>query len=175
MGPTTQPVLEIAEPESLMVEADVPELRLGQIKISQPCEIILDAYPDKQYHGRVARISPRVNRAKATVVTYVQFDDRNALVLPDMAARISFLVPTPPQEHALSPQASVIPRKAVVERQGRSVVFVVNQGHVQQTQVVLGRSMGEQVELVSGPLKGTPIVLQPPDSLADGQGVEAKR
>ena len=51
---------------SLLVETDVPEGRLHLVKKGGPCEIVLDAYPDKRFRGEVVEVSPRLNRAKAT-------------------------------------------------------------------------------------------------------------
>ena len=76
---------------SLEVEADVSESNIEKIHTSQPCEITLDAIPDKRYHGIVHKIVPTADRAKATVLTKVQFLDRDELVLPEMSAKVLFL------------------------------------------------------------------------------------
>ena len=56
-----------------------------------PCEIVLDAYPDKRWRGEVVERQPQLNRAKATATVKVRFLDRDDTVLPEMAARVSFL------------------------------------------------------------------------------------
>ncbi len=81
----------IADFNSIVVETDVPEARLHLVKTGGPCEIVLDAYPDKRWRGEVADTSPQLNRAKATATVKVRFLDRDATVLPEMAARVSFL------------------------------------------------------------------------------------
>src|SRR3989449_10959667 len=60
-------VVTIADLRSLQVEADVAESNLEAISLDQPCEIVLDAYPDVRYPAVVARIVPTADRAKATV------------------------------------------------------------------------------------------------------------
>ena len=64
----------MADMSTLEVEADVSESSLAKIKVGQPCEITLDALPDARFRGRISRIVPTVDRAKATVMTKVQFD-----------------------------------------------------------------------------------------------------
>ena len=61
------------------------------MKIGGPCEIVLDAYPTKRFRGKAHEITPRVNRTKATVTVKVAFVDDREGVMPDMAARVSFL------------------------------------------------------------------------------------
>ena len=83
--------VEIADFTTLMVETDVPEQRLHQVKMGGPAEIVLDAFPNRRYRGKAVEVTPKVNRAKATVTVKVAFVDENEGVLPDMAARVSFL------------------------------------------------------------------------------------
>src|SRR5205814_478414 len=68
-----------------------PEGRLSKVKVSGPTEIVLDAYPDRRLRGEVTEIVPKVDRAKATVMVKVRFIDPHDGVMPDMAARVSFL------------------------------------------------------------------------------------
>src|SRR5205807_760019 len=66
-------VVTVADLRSLQVEADVAESNLEAIGPDQPCEIVLDAYPDVRYPGVVAKIVPTADRAKATVQVKVAF------------------------------------------------------------------------------------------------------
>jgi RND family efflux transporter MFP subunit len=172
VGPATGPIMEIADFESLRVEADVPESKLYQVKIGAPTEITLDAYPGERYRGAVEEIGRRINRSKATVTVKVKFTDDVKGVLPDMAARCSFL------QNALTEQAlkqkpkKVIPGGAVASRGGRRVVFVAEGGKVRQQDVKLGDKVGSGFELLDGPGPGTKVVLSPPATLEDGQSIK---
>ncbi len=66
-------VVTIADMESLQVQADVSESSLGQVKIGQPCEIQLDALPDKRLRGAVHMIVPTGDRSKAAVMVKIRF------------------------------------------------------------------------------------------------------
>src|SRR5467141_3548399 len=74
-------VVTIADLRSLQVEADVAESNLEAISAGQPCEIVLDAYPDERYPGVVAKIVPTADRAKATVQVKVAFRSDDARLL----------------------------------------------------------------------------------------------
>ena len=65
-------VVTMADMSTLEVEADVSESSLAKVKVGQPAEIVLDALPDARFRGRISRMVPTVDRAKATVMTKVQ-------------------------------------------------------------------------------------------------------
>ena len=72
-------VVTMADMSTLEVEADVSESSLAKVSVGQPCEITLDALPDARFRGRISRMVPTVDRAKATVMTKVQLRrDRSA-------------------------------------------------------------------------------------------------
>ena len=175
VSPGDQPVLEIADFATLQVEVDVPEGRLGKVKVEGPCEIILDAFSDRRYRCRVAELSPRVNRAKATVGVKVAFQDAAEGVLPDMAARVNFLSGELDAESLKEPPKLYVPAAAVVQRAGQDVVFrIESDGRVRMTPVELGAAMANGFELKRGPSDGTKVVSAPPSTMFDGQQVKER-
>ena len=84
-------VVTMADMSTLEVEADVSESSLSKVKVGQPAEIVLDALPDTRFRGRISRMVPTVDRAKATVMTKVKFDAIDPRILPEMSAKVSFL------------------------------------------------------------------------------------
>jgi len=166
-------VIEVVDLTSVVVEIDVPEARLAQITVDAPCEIVLDAYPSSRYRGAVKEIGRRVNRAKATVPIKVRFVDRPAEVLPDMAARVSFLKEALDAKTLNVPPKLIAPAGSVVKRGGADVVFVFDDGEVRMTPVEIGPPFGDGIELMSTDLPaGTEVVLDPPAKLKDGQKVK---
>jgi hypothetical protein len=174
LGTTNAGTIQIANFKSLMVETDVPEGRLHLVRIGSPCEIVLDAYPQKRYRGEAIEVMPRVNRAKATVGVKVKFVDDLSGVLPDMAARVSFLT-KPVEASALQEKPKlVVPAAAVAERGGNRVVFVLDGDSVHMKNVTLGPAFGDGFELVAGPESGTKVIKAPPETLLDGQKVRER-
>lgn len=166
--------VEIADFDSLMVETDVPEQRLSQVKIGGPAEIVLDAYPARRYRGKAVEVTPKVNRAKATVTVKVAFADPAEGVLPDMSARVSFLSEELDQSALDEPPKTIVPASALVEVGGAHVVYVVDGGKVRVVPVTLGPAFGSGFELLKGPAPGTRIVQQPPQNLSDGQAIKER-
>lgn len=168
------PILEIADFESLQVEAEVPESRLSKVKIGGACEIMLDAYPSRRYRGVVQKISPTVNRAKATVVVKVGFVGEADGVLPNMAARAYVLEDDGSADQIGQPPKTVVPRSAVVDRGGMKMVFAIEGDRVRMTRVSLGPEFAHGYELVEGPRVGTRLVQDPPTALTDGQRIHER-
>jgi RND family efflux transporter MFP subunit len=163
-------VLMMADMSSLEVDADVSESVLATIKLGQPCEIALDAFPDKRFRGEVAVVVPTVHRASATVTVKVRILDPDGSILPDMNARVAFLSQAvdAAQQHpvlALSPEA-------IAHRGADDVVFVVgSDDRLRQISVRPGPLLGT-VRQVSGALKaGDNLVLNPGSGLKDGSAV----
>jgi RND family efflux transporter MFP subunit len=173
-GPGTREIAEIADFNSLRVETDVPEARLHFVQIGGPCEIILDAYPDKRFRGQAAELGQRVNRSKATVTVKVKFVDSTEGVLPDMAARVSFLSHELDAESIKQPPKKVVPANALADRAGVKVVFVIDSGKLRMTPVKVGGPVGNGFELLEGPEPGAKLVSNPSPQLVDGLEVKEK-
>src|SRR5262250_3193133 len=118
-------VVTIADMSSLEVEADVSEANITRVVPDQACEIRLDAYPDGRYQGDVTKIVPTADRAKATVLVKIKFNDYDRRVLPDMGAKISFLSPNSAQSSESNQPFLAVPVAAVTKRNGRPIVYQV--------------------------------------------------
>ena len=164
---TSGAVVTMADLRTLEVEADVSESNVAKIKPEQPVEITLDALPDLRLRGNVSRIVPTVDRAKATVMTKIRFEALDARILPEMSAKVSFLS-RPATADDQKPVIALNP-KAVVQRDGKPVVFRLTGETVEQVPVTLGRQIGDLQEVTGGTLKsGERVVLAPDAKLAAG-------
>jgi RND family efflux transporter MFP subunit len=159
-------VVTVADMDSLMVQVDVSESNISQVRVGQPCEIRLDAFPDTRFPGRVHMILPTADRAKASITVKVAFRERSPAVLPEMSAKAAFLSREPAaDEHAAF---TAVPAAAVVSDDGLDRVFVVAGNRVGETPVAVGRRAGHLVELLKGPPVGTRVAVPPLDRLRDG-------
>jgi RND family efflux transporter MFP subunit len=167
-------VVSMADMSSLDVEADVSESNITRVNVGQPCEIILDAYPEKNYEGFVHKIVPTADRAKATVLTKVRFKNRDARVLPEMSAKVTFLSKASEGASSDASPRLTIPGSSVVTRGGREVVFLVRENKAIETPIATGQRIGARVEIKQGLQSGDQVVLRPDAGLADGTNVKSK-
>ncbi len=162
-------VVNIADMNTLEVEADVAENSLGKISVDMPVEIQLDAFTELRMLGRVSRIVPTVDRAKATVLVKIEFVEKDKRVLPDMSAKVAFLSRALTADERKS--VTAVQPAAVVKRDGADVVFVIDEKNIaQQVKVNVGDKLGDLVR-VAGVKPGDKVVLKPGEKLANGATV----
>jgi len=164
-------VVMLADMSSLEVEADVSESNIQKVKISQPCEISLDAYPEIRYSGYVKNIVPTANRASATIMTRIAFDQLDSLIYPEMSARIYFMSPDEEKPEVQEPSFIGVSKTAVLEEDGENYVFLVKSGTVKKTPIKTGKTLNRTVEILEGLEENDEVVLAPSGSLKDGDKV----
>lgn len=169
-------IASLADFTTLQVEADVSESQVAKLRLGTPAEIILDAFPDKRYRGKVAEVRPRVDRAKATVTVKVAFSDDLTDVLPDMGAKVTFLAKELDQAQAHAAPTPAVQADAVIDRgETKTVLTVAQDGTLRSEPVVTGPPLGNLVSLRQGPPAGTRVVRKPSAELHDGMHVKEKQ
>ena len=158
-------VVTMADMSTLEVEADVSEANISKVRAGQPAEIQLDALPEGRFRGEVQRLVPTVDRSKATVTAKIRFIDKDPRVLPEMSAKVAFLTQSVPQGESIPRTA--VPASAIVERDGRKVVFVVKDRKVAEVPVQTAAAVGELVQ-VTGVQAGDKVVLKPSERVRGG-------
>lgn len=161
-------VVTVADMETLEVEADVAESSIAKIAVDQPCEVQLDALPDTRLAATVSRIVPTVDRSKATVLVKVKFVERDPRVLPDMSAKVAFL--SREVKEGERKAVTAVQPGAIVERDGKKVVFLLKDDRASAVPVSTGGKIGELVE-VRGVKAGERVILAPGTQVKDGTAV----
>ena len=169
-GFTRSGIGTIVDMESLEVEVEVGEAFIGRVKPGMPTEAVLNAYQDWKIPGRVIAIIPAADRGKATVKVRVGLDARDPRIVPDMGVRVGFLEDAKPADAAAKPGV-LVPAAAITQRDGNDVAFVLAGDAVQQRTLQLGRTLGEDREVLAGLAGGDAVVLDPSEQLADGARV----
>ena len=174
-GFTRTGVGTIVDMDSLEIDVDVNEAYIGRIRPGMPADAVLDAYPDWTIPAHVVAIVPTADRGKATIKVRVALEKKDARVVPDMGARVSFLEQ---KSKAVSqvPQGVLVPASAIVQRDGRNVVFVRDGDRVHQRTVSpAAQTYGERRLLPAGVMPGDSVVVSPPAELKDGSDVQTKQ
>jgi RND family efflux transporter MFP subunit len=159
-GLTRGAVVTMADMTTLEVEVDVNEAYIARVVNGQPAKIILDAYPDTSFQGRVRQVVPTADRQRATVQVKVSITDRDPRILPEMGARVDFLDTARVATGAVAsgPPRFRIPAAAVRELNGATVVWLVRGGRLESRAVEAGPVSGGFREIRSG-LAGGELLL----------------
>ena len=173
-GFTRTGISTIVDMTSLEIEVDVNESHIAKVYPGQPADAVLDAYPDWHIPATVRTVIPTADRQKATVKVRLTFDELDPKILPDMGVKVAF-------QEAVEEQVStelaqvLIPQAAVLDRDGRSYVFVVVDQILDRRAVSLARSVGSDVEVIAGIIVGETIVVSSPDDLKNGDSVRIRK
>jgi RND family efflux transporter MFP subunit len=174
-GFTRTGVGTIVDMDSLEIDVDVNEAYIGRVRPGMPAEAVLDAYPDWKIPAHVIAIVPTADRGKATIKVRVAVEQKDVRIVPDMGVRVSFLEEKP-AVGIRPPQGVLLPATAIVQRNGRSVVFVLDGEHVRQRAVnPAAQSYGDLRLLPVAVRPGDSVVVSPPQNLHDGSAVQMKK
>jgi len=166
-------VVTIVDPNSLEVEVDINESDIAKITPGLTAEVTLDALPNEKLPAEVRKIVPTADRQKATVKVKVRFNEIDPRILPDMNAKVTFMQR---QEPSAKTEASrvTVPKAAVQQRDGKSTVFVFNDGRVVSQPVTVGSEFGDRVEIKQGLAGGETVIVKGSENLTDGSRVRVK-
>jgi HlyD family secretion protein len=163
-------VVSLADLNDLQIELDISQQDFARLKMNQRAEIIPEAYPNLKYTGFIAEIAPEANRAKATVQVKVKVENPNEQLRPEMNVRVNFLAEATSPETTAAKRV-LVPKAAVVHKDGGDFVFVIKGSRVEQRVVRLGEESGEFYSVLEGLSGGESAAVAGVDKLRDGDRV----
>ena len=131
----------------------------------------MDAYPQHRYPGYVSNIVPTADRAKATVMVKIRFKEYDQRVLPEMGAKVTFLAHGTSADATTVKPLLTVPAAAVAARNGRDVVFQVNEDRAVEVPVTTGRKLGNLIEITGGLKEGDRVISKAEDRIKNGTKV----
>jgi multidrug efflux pump subunit AcrA (membrane-fusion protein) len=106
----------------------------------------------------LSKIVPTADRSKATVMVKVAFRNYDSRVLPEMGAKVLFLTKQAEKSEMQEKPFLSVPSTAVTERDGKKVVYCVNDNVAISMVVAVGRRFGASTEILSGITPGEKVI-----------------
>ncbi|MCF7983682.1 MAG: efflux RND transporter periplasmic adaptor subunit [Thiohalocapsa sp.] len=133
------------------VDYALPERRLDQLRVGQPVEVTVAAYPQRVFRGEIQAISPAVNRQTRNIQIRALLQNPDLLLRPGMFAKVATLLEA-------KDEVLTLPRRAITFNTYGDSVFLILEGEgeqagklvVQRRQVTTGAVRGQDVEIVDG-------------------------
>lgn len=161
-------LFNLAQVDPLRVYVSVPQTYSPSVRTGMAAYIQLEEYPGQKFSGKVARSADAIDPATRTLLTEVDVDNHDGRLLPGAYAQVHFAVPVQTVRMA-------IPVNALLFRsEGPRVAVVGSDQKIQLRAVIIGRDFGTRLEILGGLNATDNIVVNPPDSLEDGQQVRVK-
>jgi len=150
--------------DRLKVVTGVPENDISFFKVNGEATVTVDAYPGREFQGKIHYLGPAATEKNRSFPVEIELANEANELRPGMIARVSLVKNN-------YPEAIVVRRDALLERDEGSVVFVVENGRASQREVVTGASEANQVVVVVGLSAGDELIVTGQRNLVDGQPV----
>jgi HlyD family secretion protein len=156
-----QPIMRIADLSTMELESSMNQAECELIRIGQRATVRFDAYPDLVLPGKVKAIGTlaaggrRVNYFIRRVSVRISIDGTDPRMISDSSASADVVI-------GEQDDSVIVPRQAVVETDGRSVVYVKQDGGFSPREVEIGKSNNTEIAILSGLQAGEEIAIQPP-------------
>jgi len=161
---TAKELFRVAATDKLRVYVAVPETYAPAIRDGDTVALTLDEYPGQQFFGKIARNSNAIDQASRTLNTEVDVDNADGKLLPGAYVFAHFKIPE--QVRLLS-----VPANALLFRAQGLQVALVRDGRVHLQNVTIGKDNGSSLEIATGLTAADEVILDPSDSIAEGQSV----
>jgi Cu(I)/Ag(I) efflux system membrane fusion protein len=146
-------VFKIADLSNVWAGIEVFEHQIQYLKLGQKADITLDAFPGRHWTGKIIYLDPTLNQKTRTLSAYVEIENPNRELRPEMYAKVEIHVP------AVSGVVKV-PNEAVLHSGERNVVVVEkDKGFFEPREVTLGAEGEGYSQVIKGLRKGEKIVL----------------
>jgi len=137
-------VFKIADLSNVWAEIEVYENQIQYIRLGQTAGITLDAFPDRHWTGKIIYLDPTMNQKTRTLKAYVEIDNPDRKLLPEMYANVEIRVPA-------VKGAVKVPSEAILHSGERNVVIVEKEkGFFEPREVVLGAEGEGYTQIIRG-------------------------
>ncbi len=163
-----KPLFTVVDVDTVKVEAGIPERYVPHLRKGASAIVTFDVYPDTAFVGRIRFIGASIDPRNRTFPVEVELSNLDHLIKPEMLARLKIL-------KRRWQKVLVVPRDAVIEREGESAVFVAK-GEIAEKRIVrTGPAEGDQVVLLSGVAPGEQLIVVGHRDLTNGERIRVLR
>ena len=158
-------MFDLAKVDTLRVYVSVPQADAPAIKAGMTAWVSLQEFPDQKFRGKVARTADAIDPATRTLLTEVDVPNKDAHLLPGSFGQVHFGVNV--DAHKVT-----LPVNAMMFRaEGPRVAVVGQDNRVQLRPITIGRDYGTALEILSGVASDDNVIINPADSLEQGEKV----
>lgn len=160
-------ICSIYEPGEMQVRVDVRQEQIEGVSVGQECMIKVAARREQPYDGEVLRIDPLANLARDTLRVKIKIFNADSTLRKDMTATVDFIARKVKDDEPAS-RKLILPRTAIVNRDGQAFVFVVRSGVAHKTEVKLGEAAQGGVVVEAGLVFGDLVAVTQAAQLEEG-------
>ena len=158
-------LFRVADTHRLRIYVQVPQAYAAQVRTGMSASLEFTDHPGQHYSAAVASTAHALDAVSRTLQVELQIDNASGELLPGAYVQVTFALP--PSSGTLR-----VPVNAVIFRGKTPQVATVDEAQrVRLRDIAEGRDFGTEIEVLAGINANDTLVLNPPDSIADGQQV----
>ena len=159
-------IVTVMQVNPVKVLINLPEGRLGSVRVGQKAKVALDAYPEREFVGEVYRVAPTVHALSHTAQVEIKVPNNDLAIKPGMFARVLLSFG--------GVNRVVVPDLAVVRQRGTNdrAVYVATQGTARRVLVKLGNRVEDKVEILDGLSANDSVIVTGLRFLQDGHLIQ---
>ncbi len=165
---TPKELFHLASINELRVYIPVPEVYAAAVRTGEKATLTTDEFPGQMFNGTLVRDSDAIDQVSRTLNVEVDVANPRQQLFP--GAYVFVHLGVPPTTGAVT-----VPANTLLFRSEGLRVAVVRNGKVQLAPITIGHDYGSSVEVLSGLTAQDAVVVDPSDSIEDGQAVEIAR
>ncbi len=162
------PVFTLVKTDPIRLRIEVPERMAPWVKTGQMAEVTMEAFGERQFRGKIWRISPTVEQSKRTFVVEALIDNPSGELKPGSYAKARVRTDR-------FDRTKLVPARAINYVFGTNKAFVTKDGAIEAREVKLGDRFGDSVEVVEGLNEGEQVALTQLQRLDTGTQIEITR
>jgi RND family efflux transporter MFP subunit len=158
-------LFDIARIDPLRVYVNVPQAYAPAMKVGTQAAVVLQEFPGQKFMGTIQRTAEAIDPTSRTLLTEVDVPNKDGKLLPGSFGEVHF---TP----HIATQRVTVPVNAMLFRQeGPQLAVVDSNNKVQLRSITIGKDYGATLEILGGVGADDRIIVNPADSLENGQQV----
>lgn len=158
-------MFHIDDEHVMRVYVNVPQVDSPMCGPGTAADLTLEQYPNRRFHGKVARTAEAIDPASRTLLVEVDVPNPSGLLVPGDYTRVHFQL-------KVSQPTLIIPASTLLFRQqGLQVATVVNGDTAKLVPITIGQDDGRVVQVTQGLTADDEVIQNPPDSIITGERV----
>lgn len=145
-------LVKVVNMDTVLVMIDIIEKDIFKVKFGQKAYVKVDAYPQKDFIGRVTLVSPTVDKMTRTAKAEITIPNLNHRLKPGMFAQVEIVIRE-------KDKAILIPGYSILEKDNQEIVYIIKDGRAFSRIAEIGVRLADSVEVIKGLSSGDKLVV----------------
>jgi membrane fusion protein (multidrug efflux system) len=160
-------LVRLVQVQKVKVNVGIPERDVPRFRIGDEVAVRLDAYPDREFAGKIHIIAPMADLTTHTFTTEIALDNPDGCLMPGMIARAELI-------RNVYPESIVIPIFSAMLLDERRYVFLEREGIAELRPIEIGIVQGNNVQITDGLAPGDRLIVVGQRDVRPGEPVKVQ-